>query len=423
MSNENIRKITLNNGVRIVLERIPYVRSASLGLYIDVGSRNETRLESGSSHFIEHMFFKGTERLNALELSQEMNRIGGNVNAWTTQENVALTAKVVDEHLAKAIDLLFEMYHQSTFAPEEIDRERNVILEEVKMYDDTPDELVVDVFMDNLYAGNPLGQPILGSTDNIRRFDQGDLRRFASREFSPSRLVVAIAGNFDLRRVEPHLRRLFETLTDPQDQPNPVISSAPAFKSHNVDRKLEQAHFCLGTTGPARTSRDRFAFAVLNTILGGGASSRIFQEVREKRGLAYSVGSFDVMFKDGGCFAISGGSSPRNAAKVVDICLEQVKKSYLEDVTNDELESAKEQIKSSILLGLESSSYRMTRLAESEINFGYFIPVDELLQSVNEVTIAQVRHIAEKYLKDKPVTFAGITAGKKFDAYLEKLAF
>ncbi len=423
MKTESIRKIVLSNGIRIVLERIPYVRSASLGLYMDVGSRNETTTESGLTHFIEHMFFKGTDKYNPVQLSQEINRIGGNVNAWTTQENVVLTAKVVDEHIGRAIDLLHDMYRNSIFAADEIDRERNVILEEVKMYDDTPDELVVDVFMDKLYAGNPLGQPILGSPENIQRFCREDLQNFVGKEFSPSRLVIAIAGNFDLRRVEPHLRRLFESVPAPDSEQNPLVPPAPAFQSHNIDRKLKQVHFCMGTTGPSRGNDDRFPFAILNTILGGGASSRIFQEVREKRGLAYSIGSFDVLFKDSGCFAVSGGTSPRNAAKVVDICLEQVKLAYSADITQDELESAKEQLKSGILLGMESSSNRMSRLAESELNHGRFIPVNDVLERVQKITINEVRHVAEKYLKDKPVTFAGIAPEKKFEPYLQKIAF
>ncbi len=423
MTTENIRKIVLSNGIRIVLERIPYVRSASLGLYMDVGSRNETAVESGLTHFVEHMLFKGTAKYNPVQLSQEINCIGGNVNAWTTQENVVLTAKVVDEHIGRTIDLIHEMYQNSIFASEEIDRERNVILEEVKMYDDTPDELVVDIFMDKLYAGNPLGQPILGSPENIQRFGREDLRNFVGKEFSPDRLVIAIAGNFDLRRVEPQLRRLFETIPSPASSQNPLVSPTPAFASHNIDRKLKQVHFCMGTTGPSRSNDERFAFAILNTVLGGGASSRIFQEVREKRGLAYSIGSFDILFKDSGCFAVSGGTSPRNAAKVVDICLDQVKQMYSSDITQDELESAKEQLKSGILLGMESSSNRMSRLAESEINHGRFIPVNEVLDRVQRITIDEVRHVAEKYLKDKPVTFAGIAPEKKFAPYLQNIAF
>lgn len=423
MITENTRKIVLSNGIRIVLERIPYVRSASLGVYMDVGSRNELPTESGLTHFIEHMLFKGTRKFNSIELNHEINRIGGNVNAWTTQEHVAVTAKVVDEHLARAIDLIYDMFQNSVFEPKEIERERNVILEEIKMYDDTPDELVVDVYMDNLFAGNPLGQPILGSPDNIKRFERDHISEFIRKEFSPDRLVIAIAGHFDLRRVEPQLRRLFETVAPADATPNPPVAPAAAFKSQNISRKLEQVHFCMGTTGPSRRDEDRFAFAIMNTILGGGASSRVFQEVREKRGLAYSIGSFDILFKDSGSFAVSGGTSSRNAAKVVDICLEQVRLMYMQNISQDELEMAKEQLKSGILLGMESSSNRMSRLAENEIYHGTYQPIDGVLERVRRVTIDDVKAVAEKYLKDSPVTFAGIAPEKKFDAYLQGVSF
>lgn len=421
--NENIRKIVLSNGVRILLERIPHVRSASLGVFVDVGSRNESATESGMTHFIEHMLFKGTHKFNSIELSNEINRIGGNVNAWTTQEQVAVTAKVVDEHLARAIDLVFDMFQNSIFPPEEIERERNVILEEVKMYDDTPDELVIDLFMDSLYADTPLGQPILGSPDNIRRFGQTDISNYIKSQFSLDRVVVAVAGHMDLRRVEPQLRRLFERLEFPTGPSQPVPAAPPAFKSKNITRRLEQVHFCLGTMAPSRRDDDRFPFALLNTILGGGASSRIFQEVREKRGLAYSIGSFDIQFKDSGCFVISGGTSPRNSAKVVDLCLEEVRKIYSHEVTADELDMAREQLKSGVLLSMESSSSRMNRLAEGEIYHGHFMPVNEVLDRVKRVSLDDVRSVAEKYLKEKPAAFASIAPDKKLDRYLQNLAF
>jgi predicted Zn-dependent peptidase len=423
MSVENIRKIVLPNGVRIVLERIPYVRSASVGLWIDVGSRNEQEPEGGLTHFIEHMFFKGTSTKNAFQLSNEMNFIGGNVNAFTTQENICISAKVVDEHLSRAIDLLYEMYRDSVFDPQEIERERNVILEEVKMYDDTPDELVIDVFMDHLYAGNPLGRPILGLPENIRTFQRGDLQKFVTKEFAPDRLVISIAGNFDLRRVEPQLRRLFDPISPNGWERNPIVHPSPAYQSFNVDRKLSQVHFCMGTDAPDRTNDDRFAFAILNTILGGGTSSRIFQEVREKRGLAYSIGSFDISFKDSGCFAISGGSGPRNITKVLDLCLAEVKRIYTEPVDEEEVLSAKEQIKSSIVLGMENSSNRMSRLAECEIYFNEYVPVDYVLNRVKAVTVDDVHRVAEKYLKDRPVSFASIGPEKKFEPYLAGMAF
>jgi predicted Zn-dependent peptidase len=369
------------------------------------------------------MFFKGTHSYDAYQLSNEMNRIGGNFNAFTTQENICISAKVVDEHVGRAIELVSEIYLHSAFAEDEIDRERNVILEEVKMYNDAPDELVVDHFMSLLYAENPIGRPILGPPTNITRFRQSDIKEFESREFAPDRIVIAIAGNFDLRRVEPLLRRIFEPINPNGWERNPVATPAPAFHTRNEDRKLEQVHFCMGTDAPNRVSEDRFTFAILNTILGGGPASRIFQEVRERRGLAYHIGSFDYAFKDAGCFAISGGSSPRNIQKVISQCFEEVRRIYSEDVTEDELESAKQQIKSAVLLGMENSSNRMTRLAETEMFFGDYVPVDYVLQRVNAVTRADVRAVAERYLKDRPVSFASIGQEKRFEPYLHDLTF
>ncbi len=358
-----------------------------------------------------------------MELNHEINHIGGNVNAWTTQEQVAITTKVVDEHLARAIDLVYDMFCNSVFPPEEIKRERNVILEEVKMYNDAPDELVIDVFLDTLYSGDPLGQPILGTPENIRRFTREDIQQFTNREFSPDRIVIAVAGSLDLRRIEPKLKRLFENLPVPTQPYTPIKPPRPTYESRNMKRRLEQAHFCMGTTGPSRTDDDRFAFAILNIVLGGGASSRIFHEVREKRGLAYSIGTFDLMFKDSGCFAISGGTSPKTAAEVVEISLEQVRKVYTDGITSQELDMAREQLKSGILLGMESSNSRMNRMAESEIYHGHYVPVNDVLERIRNVTLSDVHAVAEKYLKNKPVSFAGIARDNKFDSYLNQIAF
>lgn len=420
---ESIKKIVLPNGVRIILERIPYVRSASIGVWLDVGSRNEVESESGLSHFIEHMFFKGTKTKNAYQLSNEMNWVGGNFNAFTTQENIVLTAKVVDENLGQAIDLLSEIYLDSAFDPPEIDRERNVILEEVKMYNDTPDELVVDIFMNHLYADNALGRPILGPPENIHMFGQPDIRRFIGKEFAPDRIVVAVAGNLDLRRVEPHLRRIFDPISPNGTERNQLTPPTPAYRSHNEDRKLEQVHFCMGTDAPSRSSDERYVFGVMNTILGGGSSSRIFQEVREKHGLAYNIGTLELSFKDTGCFAVTGGTSPRNIPKVIKICLDEVKRMYSEDVSDDELANAKQQIIAAIVLGMESSSNRMSRLAECEMYFGDYLSMDYSIDRINAITREEVRQIADKYLKDRQITFASIGPEKRFEPYLGGLTF
>jgi len=420
---EHFRKIVLPNGVRIVLERIPYVRSASVGLYLEVGSRNEKQVEHGLSHFIKHMFFKGTRRRDALGLSTLMDRMGGNFNAFTTQENICISAKVVDEDLAPALDLLAEIYLDSIFAPAEIERERNVVLEEIKMYNDTPDELVLDVYLDHLYAGHALGRPILGTPERVQSFGREEILRYLNREFAPDRIVVAIAGNFDLRRIELQLRRLFEPIEPNGWERNPIEPPAPAYHSFNIDRDTQQVHFCMGTDGPARRSEDRYAFAILSTILGGSPSSRIFREVREKHGLAYSIGTFDCSFRDAGCIAVTGGTSPRHIHRVIRLCLDEIRKLYSEGVTAEEVESARQQIKSSLILGMENSATRMGRLAECEIFFGDYVPVDNVLASLNAVTPQDVQAAAEKYLKDRPVAFASIGPEKKFEPYLCGMTF
>ncbi len=420
---EQFKKIVLPNGVRIVLERIPYVRSASVGLYIEVGSRNERAEEHGLSHFIEHMFFKGTRSHDAVTLSTLMDKLGGNFNAFTTQENLCISAKVIDEDLPAALELLAEIYRESVFAPDEIERERNVVLEEIKMYNDTPDELVLDVYLDHLYADHALGRPILGTPERVSAFSREDILRYLHREFAPDRIVVALAGNFDLRRIEPQLRRIFEPLQPNGWERNPIEPPAPTYRSHNVDRETEQVHFCMGTDGPPRRSEHRYAFAILSTILGGSTSSRIFREVREKAGLAYSIGTFDCSFRDAGCIAVTGGTSPRHIHRVVRICLDEIRKIYTEGVTLEEVESARQQIKSSLILGMENSATRMGRLAECEIFFGDYIPVDDVLARINAVTPDDVKAVAELYLKDRPVSFASIGPAEKLEPFLAGLTF
>lgn len=422
-SGSSFSRTVLPNGVRLLLDPVPHVRSASVGVWIDVGSRNETEAEGGLSHFIEHMLFKGTATLDAQRLNHRMNLLGGNFNAFTSQENICLTAKVIDEHLDGALALLSDMLLASAFPPDELDRERNVILEEIRMYDDTPDELVVDVFTERLFDGHALGRPIIGTPENVTRFSADDVRTYMDREFTPDRMLVAVAGKFDAGALLASVEKWFGGLPPAPLRAVPGPDPVPAFRSRNLDRKLSQVHFCMGTDGPPRSSEDRYAFGVMNTILGAGASSRIFQEVREKRGLAYSVGSTDWSYRDSGCFAVTGGSSPKTVAKVVDLCLAEVKRICAEPVTSDELESAREQIKSGVLLAVESTSARMHRMAESELYHGRQIPVEETVARSVAVSPDDILRVAGAYLQDRPVAFASIGPEKRFEPYLQGLKF
>jgi predicted Zn-dependent peptidase len=397
-----IRLRTLANGLRIATENIEGVRSCGVGLFLDIGSRHEHEHEAGLSHFIEHMLFKGTRHHDARGLADAANFLGGNVNAYTTQESICLHAKTVDGKAHLALDLLCEMLLDSTFPEEEVARERQVILEEYKMVEDNPDELGVDQFVKNLWPGHPLGRPIIGTRQTIRRFSRAGLLQYWRREFNPSRLVVALAGACDeaacneviTRRLEPlrpgrRTRRLRQ----------PFTGTAPRTTYHA--RTIEQTHFCLGVQGPDRLAEDRYAYAMMNMILGGGMSSRLFQEIREKRGLAYSIGSFAQLFSDIGLFGVTGATSPEVLEEVLRISLTELALLATTAPPADELDLARAQVTDAMLMSLENTESRMTRLAESLITYGRVVSVDEVIAAVNAVTPEQVRDCAARYLQPR----------------------
>ena len=400
-------KYLLDNGVRVVTEKLEHVRSVSIGFFMDVGSRDETLEEGGLAHVIEHMFFKGTKQFDVFQIANEINFLGGNVNAYTSQDVVCLHGKIVDTHLKRGVGLLADLLVNSTFDSTELDRERNVILEEIRMYDDAPDEQVIDNFTEALWEGSALGRPILGTPDNVARFTQADLNAFANKHFAPERLLVAVAGSFAPSELRAYLN---ENLGQYGFSSNVRCYDSPEakYKRSTLTRNLEQTHFCLGTEGIERKSEDRFSYGLMNFILGGGMSSRIFQEVREKRGLAYSIGSHYRNYDDTGYFAISGGTQPGTADEVVDIILHEVQQICREAVAEDELTSSREAIKGSILLGLESTYSRMSRLADMEQIFQRYIPVEEVLGKLDAVTVADVQDAAVKYLRDRPVALSTI---------------
>jgi predicted Zn-dependent peptidase len=399
-----IRKTVLPSDIRIVTEHIPHVRSVSIGLWLDAGSRVESEQESGITHFIEHMFFKGTRSHNAFQIADAINELGGDFNAFTTHEILCLYAKVLDEHLPRAIEVLTDLYLNSEFGPDEIERERGVVLEEINLYNDTPEDRVLDLFTEDLWRGNGLGRPILGCASNVSRFDRHTIMEFVRKEMPPKRLVVSIAGNFDPDASEKQIRHHFGELPNGSEPGNGFLSPDHRSGVRAIVQKLNQSHFCLGTIGPSRTSSDRYRFEVLNIILGGGIGSRIFQEVRERRGLVYSIGSSQTGYRDVGYFAIAGAASPQNLPKVLEVVLDQVRKIYRDEVTDIELANAKAQLKGAILLALENTRNRMMRLGEYELYFGNHIPVDTVIQEIDAVSKYDVLETAEKYLRDACVT-------------------
>ena len=370
-----------------------HVRSASVGIWVRSGSRHEAAPLNGISHFIEHTLFKGTRNRTSREIAVESDAIGGHVDAFTSREVASYYVKVLDEHLPRAFDLLADLVTAPLFANEELDRERNVVTEEIKMVGDTPDDLVHEVFVANFWPDHPLGRSILGTVDTLATFNQERVAGYFSGMYVPRNLVVAGAGNLEHERfvdmVGGYLGRLENRSAD-------LTASAPLPAKRRIvlDKDLEQAHLVLGTGCPSMTSADRYSVHVLNVILGGGMSSRLFQTIREDHGLAYAVYSGVNAYTDAGYLSVYAATSPDQVTDVIRLSIEEFKKVKNEPVTDAELQRAKDQLKVSIMLSLESTSARMSNLARQEIFFGRQFTLDEILDRINQVTTSDVQRVA-----------------------------
>jgi predicted Zn-dependent peptidase len=384
------------------------VRSVALGLWAFAGSRCEQPEELGITHFVEHMFFKGTKNRDAVSIGQAFNLLGGQFNAFTTQESLCLYARVVDQHLVEALNLLAEMFLESVFPEEEIDRERNVVLEEIKMTDDTPDDHVIDLFQRNLWPDQSLGQPVLGLPKTVRSFRRPHLLKHLKRHLRADRMVIALAGNFDQRRVVRRIASLFSSLPARSSETPARNGLSPRFRRRGVRKHIEQIHFCIGTQAPARAHKDRYALGLASTILGGGMGSRLFEEIREKRGLAYCISTVNGAFFDTGYIGVTGAASPCYFGQVLDLSLREVRRLYTEPVSSGELDRAREQIISQTLFNQESTMSRMLNLAESDYYWQRFLSVDEILDSLAAVTPRDIFSVAEQYLKEKPLCASAV---------------
>ena len=394
----NIRRTTLPNGLLVLTESIPHVRSVSMGVWLASGSRDESLALNGISHFVEHMVFKGTTTRSAQQFAREADSIGGNFDAFTGKESICFNVKVLDENTAPALDLLTDLVLHPTFTPDDIAREQGVILEEIKMDEDNPDYLVHETFTQNFWKGHALGRPILGTIKTVSSFTQQIvLDDYASR-FTPRNMVFSAAGHLDHDAFVAQVADQFSGLAASSDTPL-VHVPAPATHPHiTLKRKksLEQVQLCLGVPAPQVDSPSRYAVYLLNTMLGGGMSSRLFQTIREDRGLAYSIYSETNPFRDAGCLAIYAGTSAEKTPEVIRLVLEELR--HLKDaaVPDAELKRAKDQLKSNIVLGLESSSSRMANLARQEMYFGRFFSVDDIIAEVEAVTAADVQSLAQQ---------------------------
>ncbi|MDD3653084.1 MAG: pitrilysin family protein [Desulfotomaculaceae bacterium] len=402
------QKVTLSNDLHILTEKVPHVRSVALGFWVDVGSRDEVPENNGVSHFIEHLLFKGTQKRSAKQIAETLDAVGGQLNAFTTKEYTCFYARVLDEHFDLAFDLLNDMLFGSNFATNDIDRERNVIIEEIKMYEDAPDELVHDVFAGSMWQGHALGRPIIGTAEVIAQIPREKIIEFYQTHYNPGNLVVTVAGNIEHEAVICKLRPVLEA----RKGSRPVRSMlAPLPKRDIVCRSkdTEQVHLCLGTPGLSLDNKKSYTFQIINTVLGGGLSSRLFQEIREQRGLVYSVYSYHSSYHDTGLFCIYAGLSKQNVDEALSLIFKQINDIRKNSITPEELQRAKDQLKGNLLLSLESVSTRMSRLGKSQLYLGKIVQPEEVVEKLNKVTIEDVRELSLEMLD--PVNFSLATIG------------
>ncbi|HET9029361.1 MAG TPA: pitrilysin family protein [Candidatus Aquilonibacter sp.] len=387
------RKTTLPSGLRVLTETMPSVRSATIGIWADVGSSLEGPADRGISHLVEHMLFKGTERRSARDIAETMDGVGGNLNAFTDKETTCYYAKVIDRHVPLAMDVLADMFLHSTFDPQELAKEQKVVLEEIKMYDDSPDELIHDLFLQTMWSGSNLGDPTIGFVDTVTRITPDDLRRHMKRHYAPNSVVVAAAGNVEHDRFVELVAECFAHFAGASD--SFVPDAPPATPGTLVRRKdSEQAYVVMGSRGLSARDDRRFALSVLDTVLGGGMSSRLFQEIREKRGLVYTVYSFQAAYRAAGLFGIYAGTSPENVQPCIDVICEQLAAVRDTRISEAELHLAKEHIKGSLTLALESTSSRMIRLGRNEFIFGRDVSPEEIEQKIDAVTGDEITELA-----------------------------
>jgi predicted Zn-dependent peptidase len=405
----DIRRSVLPGGLRVVTEFMPAVRSAALGIWVGAGSRDEDKAQAGATHYLEHLLFKGTSRRTAMEIASEMDAVGGEMNAFTDKEYTCYYARVLDADVPLAVDILTDMVTSSLIAPKDVDAERNVVLEEIAMTDDEPSDLVNEVFTAHLFGDTPLGRPILGTTDSITTITRDQIHEYYVARYTQPNLVVTAAGNVDHDAVVALARKAFGGDGSPPAEPAPPrlpgthglpdgYGDGAGTGVKLVSRDIEQANLVLGCEALARTDERRFALAVLNNALGGGSSSRLFQEIRDKRGLAYSVGSTYGHYSDTGMWGVYVGCHPSKAEEVLNICTDEVNKVLAEGLSDAELARSKGQMRGGMVLGYEYPSSRMTRLGKSELVYPRLESLDHVLASIDAVAHDDIRAVAAEVL-------------------------
>jgi len=400
---EEYRKSVLANGIRVVTERMPHVRSVAIGIWVDTGSRNEPEERGGVSHLIEHLVFKGTESRTAEEIARTMDSVGGQMDAFTAKEHTCFFVNVLDEHLPLAADLLTDILLHPLFGADDIEKEKSVVLQEIKMVEDTPDDLIHDLFAERVWLGHPLGRPILGRREVVQAMSRDTIIRHFREEYCPGKIVVAAAGHATHEEV---LRLLGSRFDGFAGGAAPGAGRPPTQKVtvDMVEKPLEQVHMIVGFPGLSQTAPERYALYVLNDIIGGSMSSRLFQQVRERQGLVYSIHSGSQAYRDTGVLYVYAATDAANFAKVLKLTLKEVRDLKKDGIEAAELRRAKEHLKGNLMLSLESTSSRMSRLAKQELHFGSFFSLDEMLAAIDQVREEEVQLLIHRLLDEEQLS-------------------
>jgi predicted Zn-dependent peptidase len=396
VTDSRIRRETLANGLRLVTEAMPHVRSVSIGVWLTRGSRHEPAERAGIAHFVEHMLFKGTQSRSAEDIAQQVDSIGGQLDAFTSKEYAGYYIKVLDEHLPLATDILSDLVSRPVFSAEDIEREKKVVLEEIKMVEDTPDDLVHELFAEAYWNGHPLGRPILGTPDSVSDLDQSTLRLYFGDAYVAANFVVVAVGNLSHDAVRALIEKAFAEVPA-SGSAIPVVPPVVSPVVQIREKDLEQSHVCLGTVGLPQNHPDRYAAYALNTVLGGSMSSRLFQNVREKRGLAYAVFSSMSAYQDAGSLSIYAGCGNEAVSELVDVVVAELRRVKREPMADDELRRAKDHLKGSLMLNLESTSSRMSHHARQEIYRDRADSLDEMLAAIERVSIGDMQRLAQQF--------------------------
>lgn len=389
-------KYLLDNGLRIVTEKIPHVKSVSIGIWVETGSRHEDSSNNGISHFIEHMLFKGTYNRSAKDIAESIDNIGGQLNAFTSKECTCFYAKVLDNHLPIAVDVLADMLFNSKFSEEDIEKEKSVVLEEINMYEDSPEDIVHDLLSQTLYDGHSLALPILGRTNVLKNLTRKDILDYFKKHYTPDNTVISIAGNFDCDETIKQLEASFGNWNGSKttfDIKKPTILNK---RLKSKSKSTEQLHLSIGMEGVPQGKRDLYSLLVLNNIFGGSMSSRLFQRIREERGLVYSIYSYPSSYKDTGLFAIYAGLNPNHLLTVYELILKEIRNLKNGSLTKEEVNRSKEQLKGNFILGLESTSSRMTSLGKSELLLEEIYSPKEILEKIDKISLNDVKDIIDK---------------------------